>query len=92
MLSASRVAVNTNFKVIGLTRLVIKPESTAPEADAFTTRPLEQTNNVPTKILSNAERSDQPLFIKPQHNSLFLAKRGFQDVSYSKRIDSIKIE
>ena len=30
--------MNTNFKVIGLTRLGIKPKSTAPEADALTTR------------------------------------------------------
>ena len=29
------------FKVIGLTRLGIKPTSTAPEVDAFTTRPSE---------------------------------------------------
>ena len=34
-------AVNTNFKVIGLTRLGIKPKFTAPEADALTTRPSE---------------------------------------------------
>ena len=34
--------MNTNFKVIGLTRLGIKPKSTAPtEADALTTRPSE---------------------------------------------------
>ena len=33
--------MNTNVKVIGLTRLGIKPESTAPEADALTTRPSE---------------------------------------------------
>ena len=33
--------MNTNFKVIGLTRLGIKPESSAPEADALTTRPFE---------------------------------------------------
>ena len=32
--------MNTNFKDIGLTRLGIKPESTAPEADALTTRPF----------------------------------------------------
>ena len=30
--------MNTNFKVIGLTRLGIKPKSTAPTADALTTR------------------------------------------------------
>ena len=34
-------AVNTNFKVIGLIRLGIKPKSTAPDADALTTRPSE---------------------------------------------------
>ena len=28
----------TNFEVIGLTRLEIKPESTAPEANALATR------------------------------------------------------
>ena len=33
--------MNTNFKVIGLTRLGIKAESTAPEADANTVRPYE---------------------------------------------------
>ena len=33
--------MNTNFKVIGLTRLGMKLESTAPETDALTTRPSE---------------------------------------------------
>ena len=33
--------MNTNFKMIGFTRLVIKPKSTAPEADALTSRPSE---------------------------------------------------
>ena len=33
--------MNTNFKVIGLTRLGIKPKSTDPEADALTTPPSE---------------------------------------------------
>ena len=33
--------MNTNVNVIGLTRLGIKSTSTAPEADALTTRPLE---------------------------------------------------
>ena len=31
--------MNANFKVIGSTRLGIKPEFTTPEADALTTRP-----------------------------------------------------
>ena len=34
-------AVNSNFKVIGLTRLGIKTQSTALEADALTTRPSD---------------------------------------------------
>ena len=33
--------MNTNFAVIGLTRLGIKPESTVLQADALTTRPSE---------------------------------------------------
>ena len=41
MLSVKREAVNTNFKVIGLTRLGIQLESTAPAADALITRPFE---------------------------------------------------
>ena len=36
-----REVVNINLKVIGLTRLGIKPESTASEADTLTTRPSE---------------------------------------------------
>ena len=34
--------MNINILVIGLTGLEIKPKSTAPEADAFTTRPSER--------------------------------------------------
>ena len=41
MLSVKQEAVNTNFKVIGLTRVAITPDSTAPEAGALTTRPSE---------------------------------------------------
>ena len=37
----AKKAMNTNFKVIDLNRLGIKPESAAPEADAFTPRPSE---------------------------------------------------
>ena len=33
--------MNTTFKVVGLTRFEIKTQSTAPEADALTTRPSE---------------------------------------------------
>ena len=33
--------MNTNVKVFGLTRLGIKLKSTAPEANALTTRPSE---------------------------------------------------
>ena len=37
--------MNTKFKVIGLTRLGVKPESAAPEAETLTIRPL--VNNLP---------------------------------------------
>ena len=33
--------MNTNFKVVGLSRLGINPKSTASEEDAFTTRPFK---------------------------------------------------
>ena len=33
--------MNTDFKVIGLTRLGIKSESTAPKADSLTTQPSD---------------------------------------------------
>ena len=41
MMSVKREAVNINFKMIGLTRLGIKPMSTAPKADSLTTQPSE---------------------------------------------------
>ena len=41
MLKLSREAVNINFKVIGLTRLGIKPVSTTSGADALAIRPSE---------------------------------------------------
>ena len=39
--------MNTNFQVFGLTQLEIKPASTAPKADALTTRPFELSNIYP---------------------------------------------
>ena len=45
MLSVKRETVNTNFEVIGLMRLEIKPESSAPEAGAFTTQLSELFKN-----------------------------------------------
>ena len=43
--------MNTNFKIIGLTRLGIKPKSTAPEADPLTTPPSEQKcQNISSKV------------------------------------------
>ena len=38
--------MNTNFKVIGLTRLGIKPKATAPEADTLITRPSALLNTI----------------------------------------------
>ena len=49
-------AVNTNFKVIGVTRLGIQPVSAAPEANILTTRPPELLNiNMIISINSFAE-------------------------------------
>ena len=39
--NSERQAVNTNFRIIGLTRLGIRPVSAAPEADACTSRSSE---------------------------------------------------
>ena len=44
--------MNANFKVIGLTRLEIKPKSTAREADALTTRPSELLSLSSQELLS----------------------------------------
>ena len=41
MLSVKQGSCEYQFKAIGLTRLGIKTQSTAPEADALTTRPFE---------------------------------------------------
>ena len=59
--------MNTNFTVIGLTRLGIKPESTAQETDApYTTRPSElKRQNAPhhsaTRDYSSRDRRSIPL-------------------------------
>ena len=47
--------MNSNFKVIGLTRLGIKPESTAPESDVLTTRPSELFLYFIFRVLPEAE-------------------------------------
>ena len=43
--------MNSNFKVIGLSRLGITPESTAPEADALSTLPSELVFVVQHEVL-----------------------------------------
>ena len=47
--------MNTNFKVTGLTRLGIKTEFTAPEADALTTCPSDLPNSIVTRMLHCTE-------------------------------------
>ena len=49
-INAERQAGNINFKMIGLTRLEIKPKSTAPEADALTTLRSEQLPKFATAL------------------------------------------
>ena len=46
MLSVKQGSCEYNFEVIGLTQLRIKPKSTAPEADALTTRPPEHLSKL----------------------------------------------
>ena len=58
-LNVKQEAVNTNFNIIGLTTLGIKPKSIALEADALTTRLSELLNMCP----SNAERQAGKLSI-----------------------------
>ena len=48
--------MNTNFKIIGLTRLGIKPESTAQEQTLCTTRQSELLNINSNKINSNIKK------------------------------------
>ena len=48
--------MNTNFKVIGLTRLGIKPESRAPEVDGLTIRPSELLSSVRFATARNLTR------------------------------------
>ena len=50
MLSVKQEVVNINFKVIGLTRLGIKPKSTAVEMDTLTTWPSELLNALKTSL------------------------------------------
>ena len=50
MLSVKRGCCEYQLNVIGLTRLEIKPESTAGEADALTTRPSELLNVATSKL------------------------------------------
>ena len=52
--------MNTNIKVIGLTRIGIKPESTAPEADALTTRPSELFSHIVNMKMSYVNCSSIP--------------------------------
>ena len=60
--------MNTNFKVSGLTQLGMKPMSTAPEADALTTRPSE-----PFKRLKKKQK-------KQSYCKVFLVSGSFGSV------------
>ena len=64
-------AVNTNFKVIGLTRLGIKPESAAPEANALTTRPFELCLN--DLILSTTALKITKFYVSKATHSILLS-------------------
>ena len=58
--------MNTNFKAIGLTRLGIKPNFTAPKVNGLTTRPSELLIPTPfLKVISMNSRLSCCLFIVP---------------------------
>ena len=57
--------MNTNFKVIGSTRLGIEPMSTASEADAITTQPFELISPL-------GHLADEILKLKPHLLQLYL--------------------
>ena len=59
--------MNTNFKVIGLTRLRIKPKSTAHKADPFTTRPSElvyHSSHIQTDAVTNKKTKNLKTAVK----------------------------
>ena len=76
-------AVNTNFKVIGLTRLGIKPTSTAPEADALTTWPSELCH-IPIPL--SCDHFNQ------RSNLMFRDSRISSLLTLSKKVNSPRIE
>ena len=55
---------NTNFKNIGLIRLEIKPESTAPDTDALTARPSELLNTYIAKWCNWKLVSKEPQYFQ----------------------------
>ena len=67
--------MNINFKVIGLTRLGIKPESTAPEVDALTTRPSELYF-----LISTVSKKNLTVLMKKK--KIFRAKTTKNEVVY----------
>ena len=61
--------MHTNFKIISLTRLEIKPESSAPEADALTIRPESVS-----ELNSMSQLNTRSLFIKSTMATNMLSK------------------
>ena len=77
--TSNREAVNTNFKVIGLTRLGIKSKSTAPEVDALTPGPSELLSRIKWADFGwNMELSS---FLNCQYLSTMKSKYHFGQIS-----------
>ena len=87
MLSVEQEAVNTNFKVISLTQLGIKPESTAPKEDALTTQPSELSKH---NYLSNISRHKVQLLkakkVKATKSLFYLQAHHIQNNNRKKQI------
>ena len=75
--------MNIKFKVVDLTRLKIIPESTAPEANALTTRPSELPYTISQFARQKAYFAEImifPLKVMPQHRGgrlVILSGSGF---------------
>ena len=64
-------AVNINFIVVGVTRLGIKPEATAPEADALFTRPYDLLNFLHVRCLEHRLLSLYAKCLITSHTQVF---------------------
>ena len=71
--------MNTNFKDIGLTRLGIKPESTAPKEDALTTRQSELSNFKQISLLTVKKFQESCFQDTDKYSVVLFSKNWFSE-------------